>query len=167
MESLDVLKQRKQELENELKKITVEKHGSTPWAPGVYDQHKSDSYSYKEYTDSSKAYKLKDEIEYIDNQIRTYAERARQERERAEFIKDSQTTKYEYTQAGETKTTTNPAIAARYNAQARLFGMSKVKQTMMTITGQKKKFKKLWLKGASQNAQTQEQVAEELNKMFR
>mgnify|MGYP003431738843 CR=1 FL=1 len=37
----------------------------------------------------------------------------------------------------------------------------------MALTGQTRKFKKLWNKAKTANTNTQEQVAEELNKMFR
>lgn len=167
MESLDYLKAQLRDAKEELEKITIKKHGSVPWAPGVMDQHKSESYSYEEYTDVSKAYRLKDRIADLENKIKTYAQRAQAEREREQAIRDSQIPKYDYTSAGKTQTSTNPAIAARYNAQQRLFGMNKLKQTMMTLSGQKRKFKKLWVKANTTNEKTQEQVAFELNKMFR
>lgn len=165
MESLDSLKTQLSNAKAELEKITIKKHGSVPWAPGVLDQYKSESYSYEEYTDVSKAYRLKDRIADLENQIKTYAQRAQVEREKA--IRDSQIPKYDYTSAGKTQTTTNPAIAARYNAQQRLFGMNKLKQTIMTLSGQKRKLQKLWIKANTTNKKTQEQVALELNKMFR
>ena len=167
MESLESLKNKKRQLEYELDKITIKKHGSTHWAPGVYDQHKSESYSYDEYTDSSKAYKLKDEIEYLTHQIETYAKRAREEREAKEFWEDNQRQKYSYTQGGERLETTNPAIAARYNAQHRFFGMSKVRQTMAKINGQYGKFKKLWDNAQTISEEKQQEYAEKLNKLFR
>ncbi len=167
MESLESLKAQLGYAKGELEKITIKKHGSVHWAPGVMDQHKSDSYSYEEYTDVSKAYRLKEQITYLENQIRTYPQRARAEREREEAIRESQIPKYDYISAGKVQTTTNPAIAARYNAQKRFFGMNKLKQTMMTLSGQKRKFKKLWVKANTMNKKTQEQVAFELNKMFR
>ena len=45
--------------------------------------------------------------------------------------------------------------------------MNKLKQTIMTLSGQKRKFKKLWIRAVTTNEKTQEQVALELNKMFR
>ena len=167
MQSLDYLKAQLRDAKEELEKITIKKHGSVAWAPGVTDQHKSDSYSYEEYTDVSKAYKLKDRIADLENQIENYAQIAQAEREREKAIRDSEIPRYEYTSAGKTQTSTNPAIAARYNAQQRLFGMNKLKQTIMTVSGQKRKFKKLWIKANTTNERTQEQVAFELNKMFR
>lgn len=169
MQSLESLQSEKWQLENELDKITIKKYGSTPWKPGVQDQFKSESYSYKEYTDPQKAYQLRNRIEYLDGQIRTYAERARAEREREEFLINSRTPTYEYTSAGKRQTTKNPALAARYDAQHRFFGMNKFQQTMARVTGQKRKFDRLWQKAASMsmNAAQQEQIAEELNGMFR
>ncbi len=167
MESLERLRQRKSELENELASITIKKHGSTSWAPGVQDQYKSASFSYDEYTDVSKAYRLKEQINRLDDQIKNYAQLARAERQREEAIIQSQVPKYDYTSVGKSQTTNNPAIAARYNAQQRLCGLNKVQQAIMAISGQKKKFKKLWLKAVTTNEKTQQQVADELNKMFR
>lgn len=167
MESLYSLKAQLRDAEEELEKITIRKHGSVPWALGVMDQYKSESYSYKEYTDVSKAYRLKDKIADLENRINTYARRAQEEREREQAIIDSQRPKYDYTVAGKTQTSTNPAIAARYNAQQRFFGMNKLKQTMMRLSGQKRKFSKLWWKANMPDKKTQEQVAFELNKMFR
>ena len=146
MESLDSLKAQLRDAKEELEKITIKKHGAVPWAPSVMDQHKSESYSYEEYTDVSKAYRLKDRIADLENQIKSYAQRAQAEREREQAIRDSQIRKFYYTSAGKTQASTNPAIAARYNAQQRLFGMNKLKQTMMKLSGQKRKFKKLWIK---------------------
>ena len=100
-------------------------------------------------------------------QIKTYAQRAQAEREREQAIRDSQIPKYDYISAGKVQTSTNPAIAARYNAQQRLFGMNKLKRTIMILSGQKRKFKKLWVKANTTNEKTQEQVAFELNKIFR
>ncbi len=167
MESLDNLKAQLKDAKEELEKITIKKHGSVPWAPGVMDQNKSESYSYEEYTDVSKAYRLKNRIVDLENQIKTYAQRAQTEREKEKAIRDSQLPKYEYTSAGKNQTSTNPAIAARYNAQQRFYGMNKLKQTIMTLSGQKRKFKKLWIKANTTNEKTQEQVAFKLNKMFR
>ena len=167
MESLDNLKAQLRDAKEALEKITIKRYESVPWAPGVLDQHKSESYSYETYTDVSKAYKLKDRITYLENQIKTYAQRAQAEREREKAIRDSQIPKYEYTSAGKTETTTNPAIAARYNAQQRLFGMNKIKQALMTLNGQKRKYLKLWGEANTPNKEIQAQVADELNKMFR
>lgn len=167
MESLDYLKIQLRDAKEELERITIKKHGSVPWNPGVLDQYKSESFEYEEYTDVSKAYRLKDRIVNLENQIKTYAQIAQVEREKEQAIRDSQIPRYEYTSVGKTQTSTNPAIAARYNAQHRLFGMNKLKQSIMTLSGQKRKFKKLWIKANATNKKTQEQVAFELNKMFR
>ncbi len=167
MESLDSLKSQLRDAKEELEKITIKKHGSVAWSPGVLDQYNSNSYSYDEYTDVSKAYVLKDRIRDLEERIKTYAQRARAEREREEAYRESQIPKYSYESLGETKTSTNPAIAARYNAQKRLFGMSKFRRTVMNLTGQKKKFEKLWYKAITSDSKTQDKVADELNKMFR
>lgn len=167
MESLKSLENRKRQLEYELESITLKKHGSTSWSPGVLDQHKSDSYSMDEYTDVSKAYRLKDEINHLNNLIETYAQRAKAERDREEFLIESQIPKYEYNAGGKKMETENPAIAARYDAQHRFFGKNKLQQTMLRITGQKKKFENLWAKANTTNVNTQEKVADELNRMFR
>ena len=167
MESLDSLKAQLRDAKEELEKITIKKHGEIPWAPDVMDQHKSESYSYEEYTDVSKAYRLKDRIADLENQIKTYAQRSQAEREREQAVRDSQIPKHDFTSAGKTQTSPNPAIAARYNAQQKIFGMNKLKQTIMTLSGQKRKFKKLLIKANTTNGKTQEQVAFELNKMFR
>lgn len=167
MESLETLKSRRHNLASELELITIKKSGSTPWRPGVQDQYKSESYTYEEYTDVSKAYQLKAQIAKLDEEIRTYAERAKAENERLEAIKDSQTPQYDYVVAGRQETTKNPALAARYDAQHRLFGMNKVSRALMTLTGQKRKFKRLWIKATTSNEKSQEEIAMQLNKLFR
>lgn len=168
MESLQNLKNRKKQAEYELEKITIKKHGSTPWRPGVQDQHKSDSFSYNEYTDVSKAYKLQSEIRDLEYKIENYARIAQSERQRQEILQDLKTPKYDYTVGGMSETTENKALAARYDAQHRFHGMSKVKQTVAKMNGQYKKFQQLWNKAANQlNEQQQEQVSKELNKLFR
>ena len=167
MESLNNLKERLSFAKNELDKITIKKHNTIPWNQGVQDQYNSNSFTYEEYTDVCKAYKLKAEIFKLEDQIATYSQRVQQEREMEKNIKESQIKKYEYSSLGKTQTTTNPAIAARYDAQHRFFGMSKLNQTILTLSGQKRKFKRLWIKASTTNEKTQEQVAFELNKMFR
>ena len=47
------------------------------------------------------------------------------------------------------------------------FGVSKLNQTILTLSGQKRKFKRLWIKASNNNEKTQEQVSYELNKIFR
>ncbi len=164
MESLESLKERKSQLERRLEKITTVKHGTTPWAPGVQDQYYTDSYSYEEYSNSDEAKDLKRQIDALKTQIETYAERARAERE---AIIESQTPKYTYSSAGKEEVTKNPAMAARYNARERLYGMSKLRRTLMKVSGQKRKFEKLWLKAVTANKKEQEKVATDLDKMFR
>ena len=75
---------------------------------------------------------------------------------------------YSYESGWETHLTENPAIAARYDAQHRMFRMNKVKKIISTITGQKRKFKKLWRKaGLTTDKYEQEDLAEKMNKLFR
>lgn len=81
--------------------------------------------------------------------------------------KESQTKEYEYSSLGKIQTTTNSGNDARYDAQHRFFGVSKLNQTILTLSGQKRKFKRLWIKASNNNEKTQEQVAYELNKIFR
>lgn len=167
MESLYSLEQKLNNAKKELQKITIKKYGDVPWAPGVLDQHKSESYSYDEYTDTRKAYALKEEIRKLQYLIDTYQERVQEERLRKQELIDSKIPKYEYISNKQKETTTNPAIAARYNAQQRLFGMSKLQKTIASITGQRKKFRKLWRKTITANQKNQEEIARELNKLFR
>lgn len=167
MESLESLKQRKKDLEYELERITIKKSGTTPWANGIQDQYESNSYSYNEYTDVSKAYKLIDEIKDLDRQIKTYGQRVKEQQEREEALREASIQKYEYEIAGEKKITENPALAARYNAQHRLFGMNKLQKTLASLSGQRKKFRKLWYKADTMNKKSQEEIANKLNKMFR
>ena len=143
MESLNYLKRELVDAQKELKKITVKKYTSAAWAPGIQDQYKSESYEV--YTNPAKARYLKNKIADLENKI----------------------AKYDYTSAGEELSTENPAIAARYNAQQRLFGMGKLRRTLVKAMGQEKKFKKLWKKASTPNAEEQQQVADELNRMFR
>ena len=167
MESLENLHEQLRDAKEELGRITIKKNGSVPWAPNVQDQYKSKSYVYEEYTDVSKAYKLKEKISNLEDQNKTYSQRAREEREREETIRDSLTPQYDYDSAGKSATTTNPAIAARYDAQHRFFGMNKLQKTLAILTGQKRKFKKLWNDSNTTNKKTQEQVVNELRKLFR
>lgn len=85
MRSLSELKTELADLEYQLEKITIKKSGSSPWAPGVYDQHKSNSYSYNEYTDYALATQLQESINKIKYQIANYAELAQAERENIAF----------------------------------------------------------------------------------
>ena len=76
---------------------------------------------------------------------------------------------HEYTYVIDRKkeVTSNPALAARYNAQNRLFGMGKLRKALVSMTGQKRKFKELWDSSKTNDRDNQEKIAEELNKMFR
>lgn len=167
MESYESLQERKRQLEKELESITIKQYGSTPWKPGVQDQYKSDSYSYNEYTDTNKAYRLKEQIEQVDRLMKSYGQRVMVQQAMEDSLRESEIPKYSYEVAGKQEETKNPAIAARYDAQHRLHGMSKLKQTIAKITGQQRKFKKLWLQASTDSKKTQEQVAIEINKMFR
>lgn len=167
MESLSSLQAELREAERELERITIRKYGDVPWAPGVQDSFHSESYSYDTYTDAGKAARLKSKIANLKSQIDTYPERARAEREREEELRQSRIPKYDYVVAGKKETTTNPALAARYDAQHRFFGASKVQQTLYRVTGQYRKFDKLWNKVGTTNKTTQQEIADELNKLFR
>ena len=107
----------------------------------------------------------------VDEQILTNSQTLYEEgqREREQAIQDyNATAKYTYTAGGEEHKTNNPALAARYDAQHRFFGMSKTKQAMAKMTGQWKKFDKLWNKSTDDlSLEEQEEVAKELNSMFR
>ncbi len=64
--------------------------------------------------------------------------------------------------------TTNRAMAARYNAQSRFFGMSKFEQTLAKMNGSWKKFNDLWQKvGDLRSSEENEQLADQLDQMFR
>ncbi len=167
MESLSSLKERLSSAEEELRKITKSKRGAVPWAHGVQDQYETQMYSYEEYTDDKKASWLKREIKELREQIDTYAQRVAAEREREEIIKEGRIPKYKYSVAGKVEETKNPAIAARYDAQQRFFGMSKLRRAVSILNGQKKKFYKLWDKAQTANKEEQVKVATELNDMFR
>lgn len=107
----------------------------------------------------------------VDEQILTNSQTLYEEgqREREQAIQDyNATAKYTYTAGGEEHKTNNPALAARYDAQHRFFGMSKTKQAMAKMTGQWKKFDKLWNKSTDDlSLEEQEEIAKELNSMFR
>ena len=51
--------------------------------------------------------------------------------------------------------------------QQKIFGIEKVKQTVIKTADQKRKFKKIWIKANTKNGKTPEQVAFEVNKIFR
>lgn len=54
-----------------------------------------------------------------------------------------------------------------YNIQQRIFGINKLKQAIINLNSQKRKFKKIWIKAKVNNGKTKEQAAFELNKIFR
>ena len=157
------LKTKLNNYEYELGTLTVTKHGTVPWNPGVQDQYKSDSYSYVEYINPSRASFLKSEIERIKGQI---ANIGPNERAQAHAIETARN-KYEYEEDGKKYKTSNPALAAAYNAQKRLYGMGKIKRTIAKVTGKERKFKNLWNKTLSTDKAVQNEVAAELNGMFR
>ena len=167
MESLASLKTELSNAKSELSSITIRKHGDVKWAPGDYDGRTGGpSYSYNEYTDPGRARILLAEIKKLEKEIETYPQRAAAERREKEAEEERRRNKYEYTSAGKVERTSNPAIAARYSAQQRLFGKNKVMQALYTITGQKRKFKKLWNQAGDFN-KNQEEIAGKLDKMFR
>lgn len=105
----------------------------------------------------------------VDEQILTNSQNLYEEGKREQALEEyDATAKYTYTVDGEERKTNNPALAARYDAQHRFFEMSKTKQTMAKMNGQWKKFDKLWNKSSDfLSPEEQEEVAEELNSMFR
>ncbi len=168
MESLESLQARKKELEKELSYLVVKKSGNQKWASGIQDQYDTKSYTYEEYLNPQKAYALKDEISKLDYEIKTYAQRARNQREAQEEIKQMHSQKYNYMSNGQMERTDNPAMAARYTTRDRFYNESKVKQAIAKLTGQKKKFEALWRKaGNVETIEEQQKIADELNKMFR
>lgn len=74
---------------------------------------------------------------------------------------------YHYIAGEEEQKTTNKAMAARYNAQHRFFGMSKLEQTVARMNGKWAIFKKLWDQAATMDKSEQEEVAQKLDLMFR
>lgn len=74
---------------------------------------------------------------------------------------------YHYVAGGQKQRTTNPAMAARYNAQHRFFGMSKLEQTIAKMNGKWAAFRKLWDQAATMDKTEQEEVAQKLDLMFR
>ncbi len=74
---------------------------------------------------------------------------------------------YHYVAGGKREKTTNRAIAARYNAQNRFFGMNRVQQTMAKMSGKWREFEKLWNKVALSSSEEQEEIADKLDLMFR
>lgn len=99
--------------------------------------------------------------------METYGQRMQAERKQYEETIANRKPKYDYTVAGKKQQTTSPAIAARYDAQLRYFGMSKFRRVVARVTGQKRKFDKLWLQAGNKSIEKDQQVADELSKMFR
>lgn len=118
--------------------------------------------------------KIKDSEEAYERHIQAQGEmaRAKMESERAAEEKARQeefeaTAKYSYEAGGKVYKTNDRALAARYDAQHRFFGMSKTKQAIAKITGQYRKFSKLWNMTGNLSAEQQEIVADKLDSMFR
>lgn len=59
------------------------------------------------------------------------------------------------------------SLEHNYNEDKRLFGMKKLEQSIMNLSVQKRRFKKIWIKLKTTAGRTHEQVAFEVNKMFR
>ena len=99
----------------------------------------------------------------FENRINAY------EREQKEMEEYYANAKYSYTAGTEQKKTNNHALAARYDAQHRFFGMSKTKQALAKMTGQWKKFNKLWNKATDidLSPEEQEEIAGKLDSMFK
>ena len=132
-----------------------------------YDVRGGDVYTFRGKYDNRKR------ISEIDSQLREYEEKKRkaekfkaveEERRRREKFEEDMIT---YTVAGRTEKTLNPAIAARYRAQARYFNMSKSKQLFAKVTLQYAKFEKLWGAALTTKKNEQQKIAGKLNKMFR
>ena len=117
MEILESLKNRKRQAEYELEIITIKKQNTKSSVSGAYNQQQLESHSSKEYTDISKAHLLMDEIESLENKIKTYT--------RDETKKENQIFKYTYMSNGQQFQTQSKAIVAKYNAENRFFGMNK------------------------------------------
>ncbi len=74
---------------------------------------------------------------------------------------------YHYRAGDHESKTVNRAVAARYNAQHRFFGMSKLQQTMARMSGKWNRFNELWNRALRATGEEQEQIADELDSMFR
>lgn len=59
------------------------------------------------------------------------------------------------------------SLEHNYNEDKRLFGMKKLEQSIMNLSIQKRRFKKIWIKLKTTAGRTHEQVAFEVNKIFR
>ncbi len=88
---------------------------------------------------------------------------------RERIARDNGDKVYGYVIADQVRTTHDKAFAARYNAQNRFYGMNKFQQAIAKLTGQYRKFSKLWDKSVSPDLskEEKEQAANDLNKMFR
>ena len=105
-------------------------------------------------------YKEERSLEQIQQEnIRTKEAEARKRGERV----------YGYVAGDMIYTTRDKALASRYNAQHRYFGMNKFQRAVAVLTGQRRKFYKLWEKTQKSDLTKEErmQTANELDKMFR
>lgn len=74
---------------------------------------------------------------------------------------------YHYVAGTDHERTSNRALAARYNAQHRFFGMSKLEQTLAKMSGKWARFGELWDRALTTNEAEQHEIADELDLMFR
>lgn len=107
--------------------------------------------------------RIKEAIEQETNRLGREASIARVRQEQEERAERYRNSKYTYEAGGKEYKTNNPALAARYDAQHRFFGLSKMKQSLYKLNGQYDRFDKLWNMVDSPN---KEQVAEELDSLF-
>lgn len=156
MESLESLEKRLKQTEKNLERITKNPNSNIPYT--------DDGYADDKYIDRFLAASLISTIESLKEQIDTYPNREEIERKQRE----SKNPTYEYTAGGEKETTNNPAMSARYDAQHRFFEMGKMRKAFTKINGQYKKFGKLWDQALeSDNEKEQQEIAQQLNKLFR
>lgn len=64
------------------------------------------------------------------------------------------------------KKESNPSITVKHNTQARFFGLNKLKQTYLKVTGKWEKFEKIWNTALTKEKEEQEKITEELNRLF-
>ena len=103
----------------------------------------------RDYSNLTRASQIIQEIEELNNEINIYYNKIKQRNDEYKHLNES------------------PAIAARYEAQERLLHLSKEERQLAALNGEKERFHHLWLKANTVNEQTQQEVAEELNRMFR
>ena len=80
---------------------------------------------------------------------------------------ENQILKKDYIAEVKAQSCTNSSYEFNYNENKRLFGMKKLEQSIMNLSMQKRGFKKIWIKLKTTAGRTHEQVAFEVNKMFR